>query len=124
MKRLLPILLVLLLSGCTKPAEDRLLCRVTLALDREVVALTVDNSLSGNYFRNLNTGEEYDFPTFVNGKCELRVLKGVYVIAFDGTAAFADGTGVHVRSAEHSSTTTAVTLTADEETVLLNLLEL
>ena len=124
MKRILPILLALLLSACTKTAEDRLLCQVTLRLDREIVALTIDNSLPGNYFRNLNTGETYDFPVFVNGKCEIRVLKGVYVIAFDGTAAFADGSGRRVRSAEHSSTTTAVTLTGDEETVTLSLLEL
>ena len=34
----------------------------------ELVSIRVDNSLKGNFFRNLNTGEEYSYPLFVNSK--------------------------------------------------------
>jgi len=89
-----------------------------------MVALTIDNTLTGNYFRNLNTGETYDYPVFVNGKCELRVLKGVYVLAFDGVGAFQDGTAIRVRSAQYATMLDAVSLTEDEVVVNLKLLEL
>ena len=55
---------------------------------------------------------------------ELQVLKGVYVLAFDGVAAGADGTARRVRSAQYATMLDAVTLTADEATVTLKLLEL
>ena len=123
MKKFALILSLLVLASCSR---QNLFCRVTLQVDsaQPVVALTVDNSLEGNYFRNLNTGETYPFPVFVNGKCELQVLKGVYVLAFDGLAAYADGTARRVRSAQYATMLDAVTLTADEATVTLKLLEL
>ena len=123
MKKFALILPLLVLVSCSR---QNLFCRVTLQVDsaQPVVALTVDNSLEGNYFRNLNTGETYPFPVFVNGKCELQVLKGVYVLAFDGLAAYADGTARRVRSAQYATMLDAVTLTADEATVTLKLLEL
>lgn len=123
MKKFALILSLLVLVSCSR---QNLFCRVTLQVDsaQPVVALTVDNSLEGNYFRNLNTGETYSFPVFVNGKCELQVLKGVYVLAFDGVASGADGTARRVRSAQYATMLDAVTLTADEATVTLKLLEL
>lgn len=123
MKRLALILSLVLLVSC---ARQSLFCRVTLQVESgtSMVALTVDNSLSGNYFRNLNTGETYPIPVFVNGKCELQVLKGVYILAFDGVAAYADGSARRVRSAQYATTLDAVTLTDDEATVALQLLEL
>ena len=123
MKKFALILPLLVLVSCSR---QNLFCRVTLQVDsaQPVVALTVDNRLEGNYFRNLNTGETYPFPVFVNGKCELQVLKGVYVLAFDGLAAYADGTARRVRSAQYATMLDAVTLTADEATVTLKLLEL
>lgn len=123
MKKLALILSLLVLVSCSR---QNLFCRVTLQVESEqpIVALTVDNSLEGNYFRNLNTGETYSFPVFVNGKCELQVLKGVYVLAFDGVAAGADGTARRVRSAQYATMLDAVTLTADDATVTLKLLEL
>jgi len=123
MKKPALILLMLLLVSCTR--QD-LFCRVTLQVESEraMVALTIDNTLTGNYFRNLNTGETYDYPVFVNGKCELRVLKGVYVLAFDGVGAFQDGTAIRVRSAQYATMLDAVSLTEDEVVVNLKLLEL
>ena len=123
MKKLALILSLLVLVSCTK---QNLFCRVTLQVESEqpIVALTVDNSLTGNYFRNLNTGETYPFPVFVNGKCEEQVLKGVYVLAFDGVAAYADGTARRVRSAQYATMLDAVTLTGDNVTVTLKLLDL
>lgn len=123
MKKFALILSLLVLVSCSR---QNLFCRVTLQVDsaQPVVALTVDNSLEGNYFRNLNTGETYPFPVFVNGKCELSVLKGVYVLAFDGLAAYADGTARRVRSAQYATMLDAVTLTADDATVTLKLLDL
>ncbi len=123
MKKFALILSLLVLVSCTK---QNLFCRVTLQVESEhpMVALTVDNTLAGNYFRNLNTGETYPFPVFVNGKCELSVLKGVYVLAFDGVAAYADGGAHRVRSAQYATMLDAVTLTGDNATVTLKLLNL
>ena len=123
MKKLALILSLLVLVSCTK---QNLFCRVTLQVESEhpMVTLTVDNTLAGNYFRNLNTGETYPFPVFVNGKCELSVLKGVYVLAFDGVAAYADGGAHRVRSAQYATMLDAVTLTGDDVTVTLKLLNL
>ena len=75
MKKLALIWSLLVLVSCSR---QNLFCRVTLQVDsaQPVVALTVDNSLEGNYFRNLNTGETYPFPVFVNGKCELLDIVG------------------------------------------------
>ncbi len=123
MRKLIVILSLLSLVSCSR---ENLCCKVTLLLDSEepIVALTVDNSLPGNYFRNLNTGETYDYPAFVNGRCEVEVLKGVYVLAFDGVAAFSDGSARQVRMAEYASSLKAVSLTADQAEVKLKLLEL
>ncbi len=123
MKKPALILLLLLLVSCTR---QNLFCHVTLQVETEqpIVALTIDNTLAGNYFRNLNTGETYNFPVFVNGKCELQVLKGVYVFAFDGVGAFSDGTARRVRSAQYATMLDAVSLTEDEAVVSLKLLEL
>ena len=60
----------------------------------------------------------------MNGKCEVQVLKGVYVLAFDGVAAYADGTARRVRSAQYATMLDAVTLTGDNVTVTLKLLDL
>lgn len=123
MKKFALILSLLVLVSCTK---QNLFCRVTLQVEpgRPMVALTVDNNVEGNYFRNLNTGETYPFPVFVNGKCELQVLKGVYVLAFDGVAAYADGTARRVRSAQYATMLDAVALTGDSAVVTLHLLDL
>lgn len=127
MRKCLYIIALLLIAACSKHAGDELCCNLTLRLvspfEQPIIALSVDNSLPGNFLRNLNTGEEYDFPVFVNGKCEITVLRGVYVISFDGIAGLADGSGKLVRCSDYSSTNNAVTVTEDK-TVELNLLVL
>ena len=81
-------LLLPLVFSCGRSVDD-IYSNVTLNAaceGLELVSIRVDNSLKGNFFRNLNTGEEYSYPLFVNGSCALKVLKGVYIFAFDGTA--------------------------------------
>jgi len=128
MKRILNILLLLVCTACTKNAGQEIYCDLTLELSlpsgAQVAALAVDNAGPGNFFRNLNTGEEYNFPVFVNGKCRMKVLKGVYVLGFDALAGLADGTGLRVRSAEYTTMLYAVSLVEDTQTLTLNLLEL
>ena len=92
MKNKVFIILLLFLLSCGQNADD-IYSNVTLNAvcgDMQLPAIRVDNSVKGNYFSNLNTGERYDYPLFVNGKCTLKVLKGVYIFAFDGTATLTD----------------------------------
>lgn len=124
MKKWIVIILVpVVFLSCTK--QD-IYCRVTLEarMESPSVAISIDNSLEGNYFKNINTGDRYPLPLFVNGRCEITVLKGFYMIAFDGVSAGADGTARRVRSAQYASAPLAVDLTKDSATVVLNLLEL
>ena len=74
-----------------------------------------------SYFRNLNTLEEYKYPTFVNGKGFLKVLKGVYIISFDGIATLENGAVKRVRCTQHSMPLSAAVLTGDEETLSLSM---
>ena len=90
----------------------------------ELVSIRVDNSLKGNFFRNLNTGEEYPYPLFVNGSCALKVLKGVYIFAFDGTATLPDGSTCRVRCYEHRSPNDSVNILDDDVELTFELLKL
>lgn len=127
MRKLVVILCSLLLAvSCSK--EENLWCNVSieasLASGEKLTAITIDSSKDGNYFRNLNTLEEYKYPTLVNGKGILRVLKGVYVLSFDGIATLENGSVKRVRCSEHSMPLSAAVLTGDNETLVLNLVEL
>lgn len=117
--------LLALLCGCSKPVEQNLYSQVTLQLElpdgRQAVSVTVDPALPGNQFRNLNTGINYPYPTFVNNQGRLQVQKGVYVIAFDGEALFADGSRARVRFSSWGSPSTAVNLMGDTESLQLKL---
>ncbi len=123
------ILCTLVLSlacSCERAAED-IYSDVTLNAvcgEMRLVSVRVDNSVTGNFFRNLNTGEEYDYPLFVNGQCMLRVLKGVYIFAFDGTATLPDGTTRRVRCYEHRSPNNSVNILDDEVELTFELLAL
>lgn len=75
-------------------------------------------------FRNLNTGEEYSYPLFVNGSCALKVLKGVYIFAFDGTATLPDGSTCRVRCYEHRSPNDSVNILDDDVELTFELLKL
>jgi len=119
----LTLLSILILSSCVKNADQNIYCTVTLEAvlpdGGDIITLEIDDSLKGNFFRNYNTHQEYEFPIFANNKCKLTVLKGLYLIAFDGTAQLSDGTYVTVRSAEY--TAMAASLLEDEQTLTLNL---
>ena len=88
------------------------------------MSIRVDNSLKGKFFRNLKTGEEYSYPLFVNGSCALKVLKGVYIFAFDGTATLPDGSTCRVRCYEHRSPNDSVNILDDDVELTFELLKL
>lgn len=115
-----------LLTSCVKNAGEDIYCDVTLQAvlpsGQHIVALKIDNTQAGNYFRNLNTGQEYDFPIFVDGQCRMKVLKGVYLVSFDGLAALTDGSARIVRSAEYSASLQAVNLVEDSAVLPLQLI--
>ena len=101
MKKALILCCLLFLTACTKAVQEKMMCTLTLQTElsdgRVPVSITVDPALPGNRFRNLNTGQSYPFPTFVNNSGVLEVLKGVYVVSFDGDALFQDGSHATVR---------------------------
>lgn len=130
MRRLINVFLVFFASvciaSCGKAGEDMYSVVTLKAVAGEIglVAIRVDNSLDGNFFRNLNTGEEYEYPLFTNGSCTLRVLKGVYIFAFDGSATLSDGTVKKVRCYAHRSPNDSVNILEDELTLEFDLLML
>lgn len=125
MRKVLAIILVLCVASCVKVIPGDVTCHLTLQAQllsgENIVALQVDNSLPGNLIKNINTGETYPIPLFVNGQCELDVLKGVYIVSFDGVAALSSGKGYKVRCTEHATILTAVSLVEDSSNVTLKL---
>lgn len=122
---ILSLLLPLVLS-CGRGVDD-IYSTVTLNAvcgDMDLVSIRVDNSQKGNFFRNLNTGEEYPYPMFVNGACTLKILKGVYIFAFDGTATLPDGSTCRVRCYEHRSPNDSVNILDDDVELTFELLKL
>ena len=124
------LLLLLLLAGtagCSKGADPDIFCLLTLSVQTPdgtgVNVLQIDNGQEGNILRNLNTRESYRFPVFVAGKCRLQVLRGVYEINFDGTAALDDGRTRRVRCAGNVGVN-AVDCSAPQTEVKLKLLYL
>ena len=126
-KILLTIIAVLALAGCEKSSQD-IHCLVTLQVNipgREApVSIVADQSLDGTMFRNINTLEDYSIPVITGGVAQLQVLKGIYMIAFDADAVFADGIRLRVRSAQYNSPEKSVRLVDDNCTVTLNLVVL
>lgn len=90
--------------------------------DAEFVSIKVDNSLPGNFFRNLNTGMEYDYPLFIGGRCSLKVLKGVYIFAFDGVGTCPDGSTRKVRCYSHRSPNDSVNILEDSSEIEFDLM--
>lgn len=122
---ILSLLLQLVLS-CER-GVDEIYSTVTLNAvcgDMNLVSIRVDNTQKGNFFRNLNTGEEYSYPMFVNGTCTLKILKGVYIFAFDGIATLPDGSTCRVRCYEHRSPNDSVNILDDSEDLTFELLKL
>lgn len=128
MRKLPCILLLFLLAvSCEKDSGQELYCTVTLKAviqgmeDGPQTSITADKALEGNMFRNINTMQDYNIPEFEEGKAQIRVLKGIYMISFDGDARFADGTSVRVRAAQYNSPENSVRLTEDHCTLSLKL---
>ena len=63
--KLLIILLLLPLAFSCRQNVDNIYSTVTLNAvcdGLQMPAIRVDNSVKGNFFSNLNTGEKYDYP--------------------------------------------------------------
>ena len=120
-KLLLIIALTTLCCSCMQDYEEQIFCTVNLEAKvsdgTEFVSIVIDNSVKGNFFQNLNTGEVYELPTFINNACTMKILKGVYIFAFDGTALMSDGTQKTVRCSAHRSPNDSVNLVKDTETL-------
>ena len=126
MKKILAIIVAFAaICSCTKATEENIFCNVTLHAflpdGRQIVSLTVDPSLPGNIFKNMNTGINYQYPVFVNNECTMQVQKGVYMIAFDAQAMFIDGSVSTVRFTAWKNPISAITLLRDEERLEIEL---
>lgn len=121
------LILATLLCGCEKDAGQNIFTMVTLNLccpsveNATVERLVPDNSLAGTFIRDINTLQEYEVPVFQVGTANIRLRKGVYLMAFDGEATFTDGSVRNVRFSKLSSPENAVHLLQDTETLTLEL---
>lgn len=117
--------LILLLGtpSCTK--EQDIMCEVTfiatLPDGSSFLSMEVDPAPKGNFLRNLNTRQDFDFPVFVNGTGQIRVLRGMYYLAFDAEVMMPDGTRKNVRCAQYNSPEKSLPLLGAQETVSLQL---
>lgn len=128
MRKLAIGLLLTLLSACSGKVEPELFSSVEIALSTPdgmgVKSMSIDPSLPGNKFLNLNTGINYPFPEFKDGKASMKVQKGVYSVAFDGKAVMEDGSSRTLRSYAHSDPVKAVNLVSGTETLVLDVIYL
>lgn len=129
MKRIIILTSALLcLCACARDTDMDLYVNVSMHTvlpgGEEIRSMRIDMSDGGNYFRNLNTGQEYEFPTFTDGRADIKVLKGVYTYAFDAIAQLPDGKWISVRSAEHNAPAKAVSLLEDNAVMEINLMKL
>lgn len=95
--------------------------KVALPSGEQIVLLTPDNGNAGTFLRNVNNYFEYEIPVFVDNRATMRIEKGVYIMAFDGSATMADGTIRRVRMTAHSVMRDAIELTSDNESITLPL---
>ena len=114
---------VLLSSSCGK--EQDIFCEVTLQVsvkgNPDYVSIEIDPSLKGNMFRNLNTYQDYSMPAIIGGTASMRVLKGLYMISFDGTIHLTDGSRRTVRFSQYNSPDKAIYLLEDSATIEMEL---
>lgn len=99
------ILILLVAHSCTK--EQDIMCEVTftatLSDGTRFLSMVVDPEPKGNFMRNLNTRQDFDFPVFVNGTGKISVLRGMYYLAFDAEVTMADGSTKSVRCTQYNS---------------------
>lgn len=114
--------------SCIKNSEQEIFTKVNLEAKmpggENIIVMNIDKTIPGNFFRNLNTGQDTEFPVFVNGKCTIETIKGLYMIAFDSEAVLEDGTRKKVRFSGHNTPENSIKLLNDEEYVELKLLVL
>ncbi len=127
--RLLYILIMCIFCfGCSSDEPEEICCTAELTVQLPtndlIVLLRPDYTTDATFMRNINTGREYTIPTFVNNRTEVRVQKGVYILAFDGDATMADGTVRRVRCTGYSVMRESVKLLGDSESLTLTLTEL
>lgn len=115
---------MLLSCGCRKSQDvfSELCLTLSMPDGAEMLSMSVDMSQKGNFFRNLNNLQEYEFPLFVAGEGRMRVQKGMYILAFDAKARMADGSERKVRCAAHASPSHAVSVLKASETLELELI--
>lgn len=113
------------LSGCTKYGDADLFTSLTLVAElpdgTTPVVVTPDNNLKGTFIMNINTLQEFDYPSFVGGHCCLVIPRGVYVFSFDGTATLGDGSRLKVRYSGHNTYESAITLLGESEEMVVKL---
>lgn len=134
MRKVVYILLtaLMLLSACGKQVEKDVFCSLSFTAvmpdGSDIMQMTIDKDLPGNYLRNVNTMQQYEFPVFVNNHGgPVRVRKGIYTIAFDGVARIVGDSGLvekKVRFVAYNSPDKAVMLLEDSADVELKLIVL
>lgn len=70
-----------------------------------------------SFIRNMNTGQVYACPVFVNGTARIQVRKGLYVFGFDADADFGDGRVRRIRSRGYRTPEEAAVWMKDRDTV-------
>ena len=115
-------------TSCDDNTDRNIYTQVTMVAElpdgRSIVRMEADETLDGTYLRNINNRMEYEFPLFINNCGNVKLQKGVYLIAFDADATFADGTTARVRCSEYSAAETAAELLDDNETIVLRLTQI
>jgi len=87
-----------------------------------LVMVRPDNGEPSTFLRDINNKREYPMPLFVDNRAEVRLERGVYIMAFDGEAVMADGKVRRVRMTGHSVMRDAIILNNARETVTLNVI--
>ncbi len=117
-----------LCASCEKDADQDIYTQVTMIArltdGRSIVRMEVDETLDGTYLRNINNRMDYEYPLFINNYGSVRLQKGIYLMAFEADAVFADGTTARVRCSGYSTAETAVELLDDYETIELYLTQI
>ncbi len=116
------------IQSCVKYEKQNIYALVKLKAiypnSKDILSIDIDSKLKGNFFKNYNNGYKYEIPTFINGECEIKILKGLYIISFDAIATLKNGEKIKLRSSEFSSPQKAVKLIEDQMVLELNLIEL
>lgn len=114
------------LISCEK--QENVMCEVSfyalLPDGRAIKSMSVDMTPEGNFLRDMNTRQEYDWPVFNAGKCTITVRKGLYIMAFDTKLEREDGTVAKVRFSEFSIPDKARDFTGDTASLTIKLVEL